>query len=215
MRGAAVFSSAFLALAASGCASAGFRPVSFAGETSTAGSAPADGRTVHVVRNTEMKDTALEMRIRYRLEEFLLDKGYTIAAPDTADIYVLATFGAGERMVPSIAPVFRGAEVKVERTADGQVIRRTVLPDRMEYLRLPMMKNSVWLQVLSSDAKYYRATGQIRNFWRGEASMVAEASSLTAFTPFLLAATLRNFGRGTPDVITVDVRDKDAVWRKQ
>ena len=70
MRGADLFSSALLALAASGCASAGFKPVSFAGETSTAGAAPAEGRTVHVVRNTEMKDTALEMSIRFRSRNF-------------------------------------------------------------------------------------------------------------------------------------------------
>lgn len=198
---------------ASGCASAGFHQVSFAGETSTAGSAPPTGKTVHVVRNVSMKDTILEARIRYKLQEFLLERGYTLAAADTADLYVLATFGAGERMVASTAPVFREAEVKVDRNREGAAVRRTYAPDRMEYLRIPLLKNSVWLQVLSSDGRYFRATGQIRNLWRGESAMLARSETLTDNARFLLVPSLRYFGRSTPDIVTVDVREHDAAWR--
>lgn len=196
----------------SGCASGGFHPVSFAGETSTAGSAPPNGKSVHVVRNVSMRDTILEARIRYRLEEFLLSRGYTIAPADTADIYILATFGAGERMVASTAPVFREAEVKIERNREGQVIGRKVLPDRMEYLRVPLLKNSVWLQVLSSDAKYFRSTGQIKNLWRGESAMLARSETLTDNARFLLVPSLKYFGRSTQDIVTVDVREHEAAW---
>jgi len=194
-----------LIVTSSGCASGGFHPVSFAGETSTAGSAPANGQSVHVVRNVAMKDTLTEARIRYKLEEFLLTRGYTLAAADKADIYVLATFGAGERMVAATAPVFRGAEVKVDRDRDGRVIRRSVAPDRMEYLRVPLLKHSVWLQVLSSDGRYYRETGQIKNLWRGESAIVAP--------PGALEPALRYFGKSTPDIVTVDVFSRDAAWK--
>ena len=200
-------------LVASGCASGGLHPVSFAGETSTAGSAPPNGQTAHVVRNVAMKDTVLEARIRYRLEEFLLSRGYTLASADTADIYVLATFGAGERMVAATAPVFREAEVRVDRNRDGQTVRRTYLPDRMEYLRIPLLKNSVWMQVLSSDARYYRTTGFVRNLWRGESAMPARSETLTENARFLLVPTLKYFGRSTQDIVTVDVHERDAAWR--
>ena len=215
MRVRATIPVVFFGVTLAGCASAGFRQVSFAGETSTAGSSPANGRTVHVVQNGQMKDSALEMRIRYRLEEFLLSRGYTLAGADTADLYVLATFGAGERMVASIAPVHRDAEVKEERDADGRVIRRTYVPERTDYLRVPLVKNSIWLQVLSSDARHYRQTGQVRNLWRGEASMIAQSATIENFAPFLMVAALKYFGRGTSDIVTVDVRDRDAVWTKQ
>lgn len=201
-----------LALASYGCA-AGFHQVSFAGETSTAGSAPPAGRTVHVVRNSEMRDTVIESRIRYRLEAFLLEKGYVIAPADTAEIYVLATFGAGERMIASTAAVFRPAEVKVERNIDGQVIRRTYAPDRMEYLRLPLLKNSLWLQVLSSDAAYYRRTGQVKNLWRGEAVMSGMPEKLPSLAAYLLVPALKYFGKSTRDVVTIDVRAGDVAWR--
>jgi len=200
-------------IVASGCATGGLHPVSFAGETSTAGSAPPNGQTVHVVRNVAMKDTVLEARIRYRLQEFLLSRGYTLASADTADIYVLATFGAGERMVAATAPVFREAEVRVDRNREGQAVRRTYLPDRMEYLRIPLLKNSVWMQVLSSDARYYRATGLVRNLWRGESAMPARSETLTENARFLLVPSLRYFGRSTQDIVTVDVHDRDAAWR--
>ena len=213
MRIAASISLAVMGFAASACVKAGFHPVSFAGETSTAGSAPPNGQSVNVVRNVAMKDTVLEARIRYRLEEFLLTRGYTLAASDKADIYVLATFGAGERMVAATAPVFRGAEVKVDRDPYGRVIRRNVSPDRMEYLRIPLLKNSVWLQVLSSDARFFRETGQIKNLWRGESAVVAPAEALEASAPFLLVPALRYFGKSTPDIVTVDVFARDAAWK--
>jgi hypothetical protein len=202
-----------LALAGYGCA-AGFHQVSFAGETSTAGSAPPAGRTVHVVRNSEMRDTVIESRIRYRLEAFLLEKGYIIAPADTAEIYVLATFGAGKRMVASTAAVFRPAEVRVERNFEGQVIRRTYAPDRMEYLRLPLIKNSLWLQVLSSDAAHYRRTGQVKNLWRGEAVMSGMPDKLPSLAAYLLVPALKYFGKSTSDVVTIDVRAGDVAWRQ-
>jgi hypothetical protein len=211
MRSDSLVAAAFLVFA-SGCASGGLHPVSFAGETSTAGSAPPDGKTVHVVRNVSMKDTLLEARIRYRLQEFLLERGYTLASADTADLYVLATFGAGERMVDGTATVFREAEDKIDRNREGAPVRRTYSPARVEYLRVPLLKNSVWLQVLSSDAKYFRATGLVKNLWRGESAMLARSDHLTDYARFLLVPSLRYFGRSTQDIVTVDVRDNDAAW---
>jgi hypothetical protein len=160
-----------------------------------------------------MKDTILEARIRYKLEEFLLQRGYAIAPADTADLYVLATFGTGERMVSGIAPIYREAEVKTERNRNGQVTRQTYVPQRMEYLRVPLVKNSVWLQVLSSDAKYYRSTHQIRNLWRGESAVVGRPEMLPATLPYLIVPAFKYFGRSTPDIVTVDVRDHDAAWK--
>ena len=213
MRVASSISLLLVAVAVSGCASAGFHPVAFAGETSTAGSAPPNGQTVHVVKNVAMKDTLTEAKIRYKLEEFLLTRGYTLAAADKADIYVLATFGAGERVVASTAPIVRAAEMTIVRDRDGRPIRRVYIPERLEYLRVPLVKNSVWLQVLSSDARYYRETGQIKNLWRGESALVAPPDALQSSAPFLLVPPLRYFGKSTPDIVTVDVYSRDAAWK--
>ncbi|MEO8193421.1 MAG: hypothetical protein ABI681_06190 [Gemmatimonadales bacterium] len=203
----------FAGLALSGCASAGFHQVQFAGEGSAASLAPSGGRTVHVVRNTEMKDTILEARIRSRLESFLLEQGYVITSADTAQLYVLATFGAGERMVASTAAVFRPAEATPVRNREGQVVGKRFNPDRMEYLRVPMLQNSVWLQVLSSDARFYRQTGTIRNLWRGESAMAGTPQSLASSAKYLLVPALKYFGRGTDEILTLDVRDNDIAWR--
>ena len=213
MRLSLFVSIAFAGLALTGCASSGFHQVSFAGETSLAGAAPPNGKTVHVVRNVRMQDTVLETKIRYKLEEFLLQRGYAIAPADTADLYVLATFGTGERMVAGIAPIYREPELRTERNRNGQITRQTWVPQRMEYLRVPLVKNSVWLQVLSSDAKYYRSTGQIRNLWRGESAVVAGADKLPATLPLLIVPAFKYFGKSTPDIVMVDVRDHDAAWK--
>jgi len=213
MRPSSLVAALLAGAAASACVSGGFRQVSFAGETSLAGSAPANGQTVHVVRNVMMKDSVLEARIRYSLEEFLLQRGYTIAPADTADLWVLATYGTGERMVAGIAPVFREAEVKVERNRDGVVTRQSYVPMRMEYLRVPLVKNSVWLQVLSSDARHYRATGQVKNLWRGESAIVSKPEGLARSLPFLIVPQFKYFGRSTAEIVTVDVRNHEAVLK--
>jgi hypothetical protein len=160
-----------------------------------------------------MKDTALEARIRYRLEEFLLERGYTIAPADTADLWVLATYGTGERVMAGIAPVFRDAQVKVDRNADGAVTRRSYVPMGMDYLRVPLVKNSVWLQVLSSDARHYRSTGQVKNLWRGESVIVSRPEGLTQSLSFLIVPQLKYFGKSTKEIVTVDVWNREAVWK--
>jgi hypothetical protein len=197
-----------LALASSACATGTFRRVSFAGEVSPL--VDSIQKTAHVVRNVQMKDTVLEARIRAKLELFLLDRGYSIVPADKAHVYVMAVFGHGPRVVGSEAAVFRPAAVRVNRNPNtGAVVNRVFTPDRMEYLRVASLENSVWLMVLSSDATYFRQTGQVRNLWRGEAAMRGEPDQLPTATPYLLVPALRFFQKGTHETIIVDVRPKD------
>ena len=203
-----ILAGAMSAAAASACAPASFRQVSFAGEVAPAldSSGP---KTVHVVRNTQVTDTVLEARIRNKLETFLLERGFTITTPDRAQLYVLATFGTGPRIVGSTAAVFKPAEVTVVRSPTGQIVGRNYIPDRMEYLRVPSLENSVWLMVLSSDAVYFRETGQVRNLWRGEAAMRGQPESMGDNVPYLIVPALRYFGKGTRQTILMDVRQRD------
>jgi hypothetical protein len=193
--------------ATTACTQATFRQVSFAGESSPA--IDSSGRTVHVVRNTQMTDTLLEQRIRAKLETFLLSQGFTITSADRAELYVLATFGSGPRIVGSTAPVFRPAEITPVRTSTGQVVGRSYTPDRIEYLRVPSLENSVWLMLLSSDAAYFRETGRVRNLWRGEAAMRGPPESIGENVPYLIVPALRYFGKGTRQTILLDVRQKE------
>jgi hypothetical protein len=192
----------------SACATGSFRQVSFAGEVSPL--ADSIQKTVHVVRNVQMADTVLEAKIRAKLETFLLERGYAIAPSDKAHVYVMAVFGHGPRIVGSEAAVFRPAAVRVNRSpTTGQPISRVFTPDRMEYLRVASLENSVWLMILSSDATYFRETGRVRNLWRGEAAMRGEPDQLPTATPYLLVPALRFFQKGTHETLVVDVRPKD------
>ena len=203
---------ALVGLSLCACASGTFRQVSFAGEA--VADADSSGRTVHVVRNTEMTDTVLEQRIRSHIEQFLLQKGFVIASAETAELYFLATFGFGPRIVGSTAAVFKPAEVKVKTSSTGQVIGRAYTPDRMEYLRVPELQNSVWLMVLSSDARQYRETGTVRNLWRAEAAMRGNPESMGEAVPYLIVPALKFFGKGTRQTLLLDVREKDMAWKQ-
>lgn len=200
------------ASALTACATAHFNQVAFAGEGSAASAKPPTGQTVHVVSNSQMADTVLEARIRAALEIFLLQRGYVLAAPEEAEVYVLATFGSGKRLAASEVSIFKEAEATIVRDRQGNPVRRQYTPGRMESLRVPTYENSVWLQVLSSDARYFRATGMVRNFWRGEAAMKGKPESLSHAAPYLLVPSLKFFGRGTRTVVTMDVREKDLSW---
>jgi hypothetical protein len=201
-----------LAACLGGCAAGTFKQVSFAGEAVP--HADSSGRTVHVVKNTEMQDTVLEARIRAHLEDFLLRRGFVISPPETAELYVLATFGHGPRVVGTTAAVFRPAEVKVQRSPSGNVVSRTFTPDRMEYLRVPELQNSVWLMVLSSDARLFRETGTVRNLWRAEAAMRGKPESIGEAVPYLIVPALRFFGKGTRQTILLDVREREVAWKE-
>ncbi len=200
--------------AAQGCATGMFRQVNFAAESADVDEAKAKGQTVYVVPNGQMKDTILDARIRARLQTYLLDRGYVISTPEKAQLYVLATFGTGKRLVASQASVFKPAEVTVVRDRQGNAVRRNFTPDRMESRRVPTFENSLWLQVLSSDANYFRETGRVRNLWRGEAAMKGDSVALAGAMPYLMVPALKFFGQPTRAVVTMDVKEKDIAWRE-
>lgn len=201
-------------VAAQGCATGMYHQVSFAAETAGLPQTEAKAQTVYVVPNDKMKDTILDARIRAKLEAYLLDHGYVISPPDKAQLYVLATFGTGKRLVSSQASVFKAAEVTVVRDLQGNPVRRNFTPDRMQSLRVPTFENSIWLQVLYSDANYFRETGMIKNLWRGEAAMKGDTDAVPSAMPYLLVPALKFFGRATRSVVTMDVKEKDIAWHE-
>jgi hypothetical protein len=208
---------AFLApfFALSGCATGAFQQVNFAAEGAPVPKADPKSQTVYVVPNAQMKDTILDARIRAKLEAFLLTRGYVLSTPEKAELYVLATFGTGKRLVASEASVFKPAEVAVVRDRQGNPIRRAYTPERMQSLRVPTFENSIWLQVLSSDANYFRETGMVRNLWRGEAAMKGDVDAVPSAVPYLLVPALKFFGQPTRQVVTMDVREKDIAWHDE
>lgn len=202
----------FLSLAASACATGKFHQVNLASEAIKTFEAESKGRTVYVVPNKQMKDTVLELQIRSKIEDFLLRNGYTLAGSGQAEVYMLATFGAGDRVVAAEASVFKPAESTVIRDAQGNAVRRVVTPDRMESRRIAAVENSVWLQLLSSDAQYYRKTGMVRNLWRAEAATKGKPETLPDAVRYLMVPALKYFGKGTVASVTIDVREKETAW---
>ena len=202
-----------LAFVTPGCATGKFHQVNVASEAIKTFETESKGRTIYVVPNKQMKDTVLELQIRSKIEDFLLKNGYTLAGPKEAEMYMLATFGTGDRVVAAEASVFKPAEVGVVRDAQGNPIRRVFAPDRMESRRIATVENNVWLQLLSSDAVYYRKTGMVRNLWRAEAATKGKPESLPDAIRYLMAPTLKYFGKGTTTLVTLDVREKEAAWK--
>lgn len=199
--------------ACSACASAGFKQVSI-----SAGQDERDyqlaGHTVFVVPNAQMSDTALESRIRGHVENALLDQGYVLAPSARADLYVMASFGAVDRFALSSLSYVAPATTRTETAPNGATLRK-VYPEHMEHPEILSLKNSLAVLISASDGKLFRETGQVRSLWRAEASIPGKAGLLREMVPYLLAPTLRYFGKSSGGLKSVDISDKEVRhWKK-
>jgi hypothetical protein len=189
------------------CAHANFRQVAIsAGEDM--GTLPLTARTFFVVPNVQMADTALEARVRARIEDALLDQGYIMAPPEKAELYVMASFGAVDRFALSDVAILAPASVKVDTASNGTISRRFT-PEHMEHPQILSMKNSIAVLLSASDAKTFRETGQVRSLWRAEASIPAKPALLKEMVPYLLHPTLQYFGKSSGGIKSVDVNEKE------
>jgi hypothetical protein len=155
-----------------------------------------------------MTDTALEARVRARIEDELLDKGYILAPPDKAELYVMASFGAVDRFALSSVSILAPAAVKVDTARNGMISRK-IMPEHMEHPEILSLKNSIAVLVSASDAKTYRETGMVKSLWRAEASIPAKPEALREMVPYLLQPTLQYFGKSSGGLKSVDVSDRE------
>jgi hypothetical protein len=172
--------------------------VSFRSEGPLQGSSVPHDKTLYVVPNGEMNDAPLERDVRHQLEAALLGKGYVLAPPETADLYVLATFGVGTEINRALEPMFISPPARI-----GLGRGARPLNDRMEYVAKLDQQFNRWMLVIASDARYYRETGNIKNLWRGQSQSSAKSSDLRGIASYLLLPALDYFGKGTQKPITV------------
>jgi hypothetical protein len=190
-----------------GCAHTNFRQVSIsAGEDM--GTLPLTARTFFVVPNVQMTDTALEAHVRQRIEDALLDKGYILAPPDKAELYVMASFGAVDRYALSSISILSPATMRADTAPNGQILKK-VTPEHMEHPEILSMKNSIAVLVSASDGQIFRETGQVKSLWRAEASIPAKPELLRKLVPYLLHPTLQYFGKSSGGLKSVDVNEKE------
>ncbi len=190
------------------CASGGFKQVSIsAGQDD--GDYQLAGHTVFVVPNAQMSDTALESRIRGAVEKSLLNQGYALAPPELADLYVMASFGAVDRFALSSLSYVAPATTRTETAPNGATMQK-VYPEHMEHPEILSLKNSLAVLISASDAKLFRETGQVKSLWRAEASIPGKAELLRDMVPYLLAPTLRYFGKSSGGLKSVDISNKEA-----
>lgn len=190
------------------CATGGFRQVSITAGDDSQSAAPLEGRSLFVVPNSQMQDTMLEARIRARIEDVLLAKGYTLVSAPRADVYVMASFGAVDRLALSSVSILTPAATRSDTLPNGAVVKK-FYPEHMEHPEILSLKNSLSVLVSASDAKLFRETGQVNTIWKGEASTPGKPEMLHQMVPYLLATTLNYFGKSSGGLRSVDVRDTE------
>lgn len=174
--------------------------VSFLSEGPIEGSSVPRNKSLYVVPNGEVSDPVLERDVRRQLEASLQSKGYVLAPPETADLYVLATFGVGTQFERSMEPMFISPPA-------GPGLGRGARPmnDRLIYVGVVNEQYNRWMLVIASDADYYRKTGNIRNLWRGQSMSQAKTKDLRGIAAYLLVPAMDYFGKGTAKPITVSL----------
>lgn len=200
----AVFGFAFF----TGCVSASFRQVSISAGEDGGATLPLAGRSVFVVPNVQMTDTALELRVRSHVEDALLNQGYVLAPPEKADLYVMASFGSVDRFALSSVSILTPAVMRADTAPNGAITKKAY-PEHMDHPQILSMKNSIAVLISASDGKTFRETGQVSTLWRAEASIPANPEHLRQMVPYLLAPTLQYFGKSSGGLKSVDVSDKE------
>ncbi|HEY8164787.1 MAG TPA: hypothetical protein VIF83_04460 [Gemmatimonadaceae bacterium] len=178
--------------------------VAFRAEGPLQGSAVPRGKTVYVVPNGEVADASLERDLRHQIELALQTKGYVLAPPETADMYVLATFGVGMQIVASMEPMFLSPPVRLGLGRGARPMN-----DRIQYVDILNQQFNRWMLVIASDAEYYRRTGNIKNLWRGQATSQSKTADLRGIAAYLLVPAMNYFGKGTAKPITVSLTAGD------
>jgi hypothetical protein len=194
-----------LLLVLTSCAGGRVYRVSFRAEGPLQGSAIPRDKSLYVVPNGEVSDAVLERDLRHQIESTLQGKGYVLAPPETADLYVLATFGVGSEIVPSMEPMFVSPPVRLGLGRGARPMN-----DRLEFVGVVSEQFNRWMLVIASDADYYRKTGKVRNLWRGQAISSAKTADLRGIATFLLVPAMQYFGKGTPKPITMSMNAGDA-----
>ncbi len=190
------------------CASGGVRQVSIRAGDAADPAQPLATMSMYVVPNTRMTDTLLEARVRAHLEEALLAKGYKLGPPESADAYVLASFGAVDEMGKSDIAAFYPPMTKTTRTAGGAVIRRTYA-EHVGHEKVDAPINSVAVILSASDAKLFRETGTVRTIWQGEASTPGKPELVKRMVPYLLVSTLKYFGKNSDGAQSIEIKDRE------
>jgi len=191
-----------------GCATGGVRQVTLTAGKVADGARPLDSMSVYVVPNTKMTDTVLEARVRAQVEKALLAKGYKFGPPESADAYVLASFGALDVNGQVDVEAFYPPMTKTTRTANGGVVRRTYA-EHLGHEKVDGTIKSVAVILSAADAKLFRETGTVRVIWMGQASTPAQPDLLNRMVPYLLVSALKYFGTETHGEQSIEIRDKE------
>lgn len=192
----------------SACATGGVRQVSVNAGDDGDPAQPLARMSLYVVPNTRMTDTLLEVRVRAHVEEALLAKGYKLGPPESADAYVLASFGAVDEMGQTDIAAFYPPMTKTTRTAGGTVIRRTYA-EHVGHEKVLAPINSVAVILSASDARLFRETGTVRTIWQCEASTPGKPELAHQMVPYLLVSTLKYFGKSSDGAQSIEIKDKE------
>jgi len=170
----------------------------------------APGDTFFVMENQKAQNPLLEKEIKEKIVKLLESQGYAIASLDKARYLLFFGYGLGE-----------GRSVTV------------VFPDYYPYWWYPGYPRSYffsspfvgywpytetlydrWLLIKVVDAKAYRAKGEFKSVWVGEARSTGTSADLRVAVNFLLRAVFEKFGVNTSKAVTVDVSEEDRVVRE-
>lgn len=152
------------------------------------------GTSFFVLPAADSKSAALHVEVRSRIEELLKADGYKLGQADTAEGFLLFSFGTGEGnsasgLLPAGSPAVDAPD---QTAANAQTEKQPGSTIRVEY---PRLVRGRWFITIVIDAPEYRRSGTPTPVWLGDANSFGADRDFDKVIWLLVEETFKHFGQ--------------------
>lgn len=193
----------------SGCTS--YR-VSVNGYLGVPGSSISPGSTINVIEDKKADNTILENEIKRKIEKILVNSGRAMANDDSADYYLLFSYGISDgRNISGSTPIYHPGQTAIANTSDesGSSFSMIQTPGYTTYVPYYQTVYTTYLQLKLIDGEIYRKSLDVKTVWLGEAKNTGSNSDLREVMNYLLIPAFKYFGQNTNKAIKENIFEND------
>lgn len=198
---------ALLTAAACGCAGRRVRVSGYIDRQDARSVTP--GAAVYVVENSEPANRLFDREVALKIEKLLEREGLDPAGRHEADFLLFYSYGiGGAQTFTESAPLYSNS-VSASAGPQGYSYSGWDVGGNITHVPYTRTVYRKWLVLELVDGPAYRAGGEKRPLWVGEASSTGRGTDLRDEINYMLVAAFEYFGEDTGKEVVVDLKADD------
>jgi len=198
---------ALLTAAASGCAGRRVRVSGYLDRQDTRSATP--GAALYVVENSEPANRLLDREVALKIEKLLEREGLNLAGRDEAAFLIFYSYGIGGAQTFTESAPLHASNVSASAGPQGYSYSGWDVGGNVTHVPYTRTVYRKWLVLELFDGSAYRAGGEKRPLWVGEASSTGRGADLRDEINYMLVAAFEYFGEDTGKEVVVDLKAND------